>query len=113
MSTRFISVSAFAEAHGFDADHVRRWVNAGQLPAIRLGRLTLIPEDALSRLLGADKEYRTPPAEVGPSIPRDRIFVVGEIESVAAALRPALFGAVSAADPADPLTGSDSKPGPQ
>jgi excisionase family DNA binding protein len=47
----FLSVPEFARSIGVTEPTVHRWVRAGDLPCVRLGRLVLIPADALQRLL--------------------------------------------------------------
>lgn len=47
----FLSASEFAEALGVSEERVRTWLRRGQLPAVRLGRLILIPANALTLLL--------------------------------------------------------------
>jgi len=47
----FVSPDEFAQQLGVRVSAVRSWIRRGELPAVRLGRLTLIPRDALQRLL--------------------------------------------------------------
>jgi len=47
----FLKVAEFAEALGVPVARVQAWIREGQLPAVRLGRLILIPKDALQRML--------------------------------------------------------------
>ena len=48
----FLSPAEFAEELSVSLASVQAWIRDGRLPAIRLGRITLIPKDALQRLLG-------------------------------------------------------------
>lgn len=50
-TTRFIDLARFCTEHGLDESDVRRWINEGRLPAVKLGRTILLPEDALERAL--------------------------------------------------------------
>lgn len=52
--TDFLTPEQFAERLGVPTHQIRRWINVGQIPAIRLGRRILVPSDALERLLDAD-----------------------------------------------------------
>lgn len=57
----FLRVEDFASALGVKPDRVHAWIREGKLPAIRLGRLTLVPEDALRRMLMRQEgEHRAP-----------------------------------------------------
>jgi len=47
----FLSLRDYAEVFGVKQATIQRWVRDGSLPAVRLGRLTLIPKDALERLV--------------------------------------------------------------
>lgn len=47
----FLTVAEFAGELGVPAARVQGWIREGWLPAVRLGRLTLIPKDALRRVL--------------------------------------------------------------
>ncbi len=47
----FLTIQEFARELGVPAGRVQAWIREGQLPAVRLGRLTLIPKDALRRML--------------------------------------------------------------
>jgi len=43
----FLHVTEVAEALHVTTATLQRWIREGRLPAVRLGRLTLIPRDAL------------------------------------------------------------------
>ncbi len=47
----FLSPDEFAHELGVKSESVRTWVRRGLLPCVQLGRLQLIPRDALDRLL--------------------------------------------------------------
>jgi excisionase family DNA binding protein len=49
---RYLFVEEWARVHGLPESQARRWALDGALPAIRMpGRVVLVPEDALERLL--------------------------------------------------------------
>lgn len=45
------SSESFAARIDVEPDLVRRWINEGRLPAVKLGRVIFIPVDALERTL--------------------------------------------------------------
>lgn len=47
----FASPEEFARTLGVPTSRVLAWIREGQLPAVRLGRLVLIPVDALRLVL--------------------------------------------------------------
>ncbi len=47
----FLTIQEFAAELDVPTSRVQAWIRDGHLPAIRLGRLTLIPRDALRRML--------------------------------------------------------------
>jgi len=47
----FLTPEQFAAGLGVSLATVQSWVRDRRLPAVRLGRVTLIPEDALRRIL--------------------------------------------------------------
>ena len=51
MPAHFIDLVRFCEENGLVVGDVRRWINEGRLPAVKLGRTILLPEDALERAL--------------------------------------------------------------
>jgi excisionase family DNA binding protein len=54
----FLRPAEFAEALGVSVITVQVWVRDGRLPAVRLGRLILIPEDALRRVADRQEAMR-------------------------------------------------------
>ena len=54
----FETPKQFGDRVGIREEQVRTWVKDGLVPAIRLGRLILIPEDALARILARQEENR-------------------------------------------------------
>ena len=47
----FLTPDEFAKKLGVTPTVVRTWIREGALPAVRLGRLVLVPEDALLRII--------------------------------------------------------------
>ncbi len=47
----FMTPEAFAKAVGVPTSNVRRWICNGELPALKVGRLLVIPENALQLAL--------------------------------------------------------------
>jgi excisionase family DNA binding protein len=47
----FARVADVARALGVSVATVQRWIREGRLPAVHLGRLVLVPEDALRLLV--------------------------------------------------------------
>jgi len=56
----FLTIPEFAAELGVPVARVQTWIREGQLPAIRLGRLTLIPKDALRRMLERQEVRHAP-----------------------------------------------------
>lgn len=56
----FLTIQAFAAELGVPAARVQAWIREGVLPAVRLGRLTLIPRDALRRMLERQEARNAP-----------------------------------------------------
>ena len=48
----FITVAEFAELYRADVRSVRRGIDAGQIPSVRIGRSTRIPVPKVRELLG-------------------------------------------------------------
>ena len=57
-ATVAVADAAFADRVGVSTTPVLAWIRQGQLPVVRLGRLTLLPEDALRRLLDRQANLR-------------------------------------------------------
>ena len=56
----FLQITEFARELGVPVTRVQGWIREGRLPAVRLGRLTLIPKDALRRMLERQEVRHAP-----------------------------------------------------
>jgi excisionase family DNA binding protein len=73
----YLTVAEVAEMLKLNQQTVRNWIDAGSLPAIRVGRRVRIKRSDLDRIL--DLGYRgTPPAPVGMPGPSADDFWGGE-----------------------------------
>lgn len=51
----FVTPEEFAAAVGVTVEKVRRRIREARLPAVRFGRVVLVPEDALRRILDSQE----------------------------------------------------------
>ncbi len=105
----FLTVAEVAELLRLNQQTVRNWIDAGSLPALRVGRRVRIKRSDLNRIL--ESGYRgTPPAASNIPGPNATDFwggePVGAVDHAAgsdAAPAPSAPGAVTESDDADPL----------